>query len=218
MKIFIIFLLAIISSNVWSSCSNFDYRKIDHNFKSIYLENEEFCIIYSLDKKIPLLVYSKFVKHNAMKRDDSFNEDERIEKEYRSRASDFYKSGYDRGHLFPAADASTNISMAQTFLLSNIAPQNPKFNRVSWRLLEDKIRDSTNVKYVYTGTIVGDFSIGNGVNVPSYFYKVIILKDCYHGYIGSNKDGVIKRITLKDLYRLNNMNFNIKLKECSDEF
>lgn len=217
-KYIIVLMSLFTSAHLYAKCSKFDYRKINHVHNAINLENEEFCIIYSLDKKIPLLVYSKRAKSAEIQRSDSFKEDRRLKEEYRSKLSDYYKSGYDRGHLFPAADASSESSMTQSFLLSNIAPQNPKFNRVNWRILEDNIRGYNDVKYVYTGVIPGDSIIGDNVSVPSYFYKVVIFKNCYVGYIGSNEDGTIKRINLKDLYVLNKIKFNIRLKECTGEF
>ena len=43
--------------------------------------------------------------------------------------SDYRNSGYDRGHLAPAADMkNSSISMSESFLFSNISPQDPSFN------------------------------------------------------------------------------------------
>lgn len=63
--------------------------------------------------------------------------------------------------------------------MSNMSPQLPGFNRVGWRLLEEHVRDLANdyhELYVVTGPIYqgGDGSIGNGVAIPSAFYKVIL--------------------------------------------
>ena len=53
-----------------------------------------------------------------------FTEDERIPMPFRSTNSDYFGSGYDRGHMVPAADAkSSQAAMNETFLLTNIAPQ-----------------------------------------------------------------------------------------------
>ena len=47
--------------------------------------------------------------------------------------ADYNHSGYDRGHMCPAADRSAKRSdMRQTFVMSNIAPQVPHINRVEW--------------------------------------------------------------------------------------
>lgn len=50
---------------------------------------------------------------------------------------DYTKSGYDRGHMCPAADRSRSQSlMQQTFRMSNIAPQTPALNRGAWKKIE----------------------------------------------------------------------------------
>lgn len=95
--------------------------------------------------------------------------------------SDYRGSGYDRGHLAPAADMGWSAnSMAESFYFSNISPQKPDFNRGIWKKLEELVRiwaieyDSI---YVVTGPVLteGLKSIGpNQVSVPKYFYKVIL--------------------------------------------
>jgi len=47
----------------------------------------------------------------------------------------YKKSGYDRGHLCPAADMTINENaMSESFFLSNMSPQLAGFNRGQWRL------------------------------------------------------------------------------------
>lgn len=54
---------------------------------------------------------------------------------------DYTSSGYDRGHLCPAADmASSKTAMLSTFSVANIAPQVPKLNRGSWKKTETLLR------------------------------------------------------------------------------
>ncbi|EEB92277.1 hypothetical protein MPER_09239 [Moniliophthora perniciosa FA553] len=69
----------------------------------------------------------------------AFIEDESIPLSFRARLQDYFKSGYDRGHMVPAADAKfSQEAMNETFLLSNIAPQvGDGFNRHYWAYLED---------------------------------------------------------------------------------
>jgi len=93
---------------------------------------------------------------------------------------DYVRSGYDRGHLVPAADmAWSAITMKESFYYSNISPQVPAFNRGIWKKLEEKVRawavDNQDI-YVVTGPVFSDSvkTIGpNKVAVPAYFYKVI---------------------------------------------
>lgn len=96
--------------------------------------------------------------------------------------SDYTRSGYDRGHLAPAADFRGNYQlMKETFYMSNISPQNREFNAGKWSDLEKMVRAwATRYKkiYVVTGPVLepGLPKIGrvNKVSVPKYFYKVIL--------------------------------------------
>lgn len=95
---------------------------------------------------------------------------------------DYTGSGFDRGHLAPAGDFTGNeIMMRETFVMSNISPQYPLFNRETWRILEEKVRDWGEQKgelYIITGPILkGNMpKIGkkNKISVPPAFYKVIL--------------------------------------------
>ncbi|EKO3814344.1 DNA/RNA non-specific endonuclease [Vibrio harveyi] len=114
------------------------------------------------------------------KRSNSFKEDTEMPDYARSTLADYKGSGYDRGHLAPSATVDfTRESMKQSFLMSNMSPQLPGFNRVGWRVLEEHVRDLANEYnelYVVTGPIYqgNEGTIGNGVVIPSAFYKVIL--------------------------------------------
>lgn len=94
---------------------------------------------------------------------------------------DYEGSGYDRGHLAPAADMSWSTkSMEESFFYSNMSPQVPGFNRGIWKKLEEQVRqwakDNQSI-YVVTGPILTDNlpTIGpDKVSVPRYYYKVIL--------------------------------------------
>lgn len=93
---------------------------------------------------------------------------------------DYKSSGYDRGHLCPAADMTLNkTSMSETFYLSNMSPQMPGFNRGKWSAVEDQVRTwalAFDGLDVVTGPIFKD-NIGtigvDKVTVPGYYYKVL---------------------------------------------
>jgi endonuclease G len=117
----------------------------------------------------------------SYERTNNFRRDPKVETGSASLA-DYKGSGYDRGHLAPAADMSfTRSAMSQSFYLSNMTPQEPAFNRGIWRKLESRVRDwaqNNGSVYVMTGGILnGSYKdeIGpNDVTVPSYYYKVIL--------------------------------------------
>lgn len=72
-------------------------------------------------------------------------------------ASDYEGSGYDKGHMAPAADfKSSQIAMNSTFRFGNAIPQTPQSNRGVWKQLEDATREVAIRRgeiYVITGPI-----------------------------------------------------------------
>jgi endonuclease G len=94
---------------------------------------------------------------------------------------DYRGSGFDRGHLAPAGDMTWNqLAMSQSFLMSNMSPQLPEFNRGIWSRLETEVRNWAREKdslYVITGPLFTehDSLIGsNGVGVPGFYFKVLV--------------------------------------------
>lgn len=95
--------------------------------------------------------------------------------------SDYRRSGYDRGHLAPAADMAFSAhTMADSFFMSNMSPQKPAFNRGIWKDLEALVRNIAIHEQriiVVTGPILPKektLTIGaNQVTVPTHYYKVI---------------------------------------------
>ncbi|KAG0654037.1 nuclease [Rhodotorula mucilaginosa] len=75
----------------------------------------------------------------------TFREDPDVPEMFQAKLLDYFRSGYDRGHMVPAADAKqSQQAMSETFLLSNIAPQvGDGFNRHYWAYLEAFCRDLT---------------------------------------------------------------------------
>ena len=93
----------------------------------------------------------------------------------------YKKSGYDRGHLCPAGDRRfSKEAHDETFLTSNISPQEHKFNAGIWNTLEQKIRywaRKYDGVFVITGGVLKGHmkTIGDeDVSVPNQFYKVLI--------------------------------------------
>ncbi|MDH5398991.1 MAG: DNA/RNA non-specific endonuclease [Cyclobacteriaceae bacterium] len=114
----------------------------------------------------------------SVKRTDHFREDPGV-LTGSAQLSDYKGSGYDRGHLCPAADNKQSISaMDQSFYMSNMSPQAPSFNRGLWKKLEEQFRSWVLEKgglYVITAGVLSDqlATIGkNQVSVPQYYYKM----------------------------------------------
>ena len=97
-----------------------------------------------------------------------------------ARHSDFTRSGYDRGHLCPAADRSTSTaSMRSTFSLANVCPQVPALNRGAWKVTEDSCRHMAqlydSIRVIVVPVILQDDTTRIGVHrlsVPHAFIKV----------------------------------------------
>jgi len=78
---------------------------------------------------------------HVMKRKDGvwneYREDIELPSEIRSTLDDYASSGYDRGHMCPGGDCNwDDEGRDETFLLSNMCPQNPNLNRGDWKEIE----------------------------------------------------------------------------------
>ena len=118
---------------------------------------------------------------------DNFREDLRVPEKFRATLIDYAQSGFDRGHLINSADRKRNrVINSETFLLSNMSPQRPEFNRDIWLKLEKAVRTLANkeeVDEVYTNcgplfdigspiAVIGD----NKVVVPDAFFKSVLIE------------------------------------------
>lgn len=95
---------------------------------------------------------------------------------------DYYNSGYDRGHMCPAADNKwSKKAMEESFLFTNMCPQNGNLNRGDWNEMEMACRKWAK-KYVDLYIVCGPIlykgkhkTIGkNKVVVPEAFFKVVL--------------------------------------------
>ncbi len=116
----------------------------------------------------------------ATSREDNFRPDPEVPTGSATLA-DYRGSGYDRGHLAPAADMAYSVkTMDESFYLSNMSPQRGEFNRGIWKDLEAQVRSfaiSEGDIYVVTGPILPQkksLTIGaSKVTVPERYYKVV---------------------------------------------
>ena len=114
------------------------------------------------------------------KRKDDFRSDPSVSTGSASLV-DYRGSGYDRGHLAPAADMKLSSTyMSESFFMSNMSPQLPGFNRGIWKNLEAVVRKMSIANqsiHIVTGPILSSNkgSIGtNQVTIPRFYYKVIL--------------------------------------------
>ena len=119
------------------------------------------------------------------RKNEVFFEDEAIESGLRATDNDFYNSRYDRGHMCPAGDNKWDAqAMRESFLLTNICPQNHGLNKYEWNDLEIQCRDWAR-EYGAIDIVCGPIfsatgdqkTIGrNKVWVPDAFFKVILCR------------------------------------------
>ena len=119
------------------------------------------------------------------RKNEVFFEDEAIESSLRATDNDYYNSRYDRGHMCPAGDNKWDPqAMRESFLFTNICPQNHGLNKYEWNDLEIQCRDWAR-EYGAIDIVCGPIfsstgdqkTIGrNKVWVPDAFFKVILCR------------------------------------------
>ncbi len=158
--------------------------------------HEGFVLQLSVIDKIPLWVCER-VDHAQLQgqadRQDVFADDPLVPDHLEARQADYSRTGYDRGHQAPAGNQVASQRLKnETFYYSNMSPQKPWLNRSIWRRIEEWLRDRVvdgSPVFIVTGPIFYDpleenpqtadglveyYSIGNGVSVPTHFYKIAI--------------------------------------------
>jgi len=125
--------------------------------------------------------------NTGVQRSDAFRPDYRVPEMFRPDLVDYTKSGYDRGHLVASANqVEGQLNNSETFLLSNMSPQRPKFNRRVWKQLETAVRGlDSSPKVLETYVLCGPVfyfdqsveTIGKGavtIPVPHAYFKSIL--------------------------------------------
>ncbi|KAL5337716.1 hypothetical protein BJX70DRAFT_225466 [Aspergillus crustosus] len=139
---------------------------------------------------------SSLALKNADRKHSTFFEESTIPPAFRAKLADYFRSGYDRGHQVPAADAKwSQEAMDGTFSLANMCPQvGEGFNRDYWAHFEDFCRNLTH-KYPSVRIVTGPLYLPHrdadgkwrvnyevigtppNVAVPTHFYKVVYAEE-----------------------------------------
>lgn len=160
---------------------------VQSGMQPVALCSSRFAVVYSMTSKTPLVVVERLTSRQMRdakgeERTDVFFADPRIPRWGRAELDDYkgQNPAVDRGHLAPAGNAPDALSMAQSFALSNIIPQDPTNNRKIWRKLESDVRKfatrSAGNVFVYTGPIfdAGHKTVGrNKVWKPTRIFKLV---------------------------------------------
>ena len=163
----------------------YELPKIKSSQPEVVVEHTGYTVSFNTDWLIPNWVAYELTAEEVAgvePRGKDFVRDPEISQ---SPSPDEYRnSGYDRGHMAPAADMKwSKQAMLESFCTSNICPQNKNLNKGDWKDLEEHIRNmATKYDHIYVacGPIVslnpptiGQTSIIR-VAVPDAFYKVIL--------------------------------------------
>jgi endonuclease G, mitochondrial len=147
------------------------------------VEHTYYKLAYSEKDEQALWVYYMLTPdflNSSIDRTDDFRADPKV-KTGSATPDDYKNSGKDRGHLCPAADMKLNeVSVSESFYMSNMSPQEPSFNRGIWSKVEAQVREWAKTEdtiLVATGPIFrnNQGTIGvDEVTIPGYYYKVIL--------------------------------------------
>ena len=194
-------------------------------------DREGYAFGYSEIHEQPLWVIYKLtadeLNGKRVGRTDDFRADPRV----RTRSADpedYKGTGYDRGHLAPAADMGWDKDvMSESFYMSNMSPQKPECNRGIWVELESQVRDFARRErevfivtgpVFYSGKPVKSIGVNNRVSVPHAYYKVVydLTPPCKMiGFIipnsGSNKKLQDFAVTVSTVERETGLTFFPKL-------
>lgn len=145
----------------------------------------EYGVMHSGVKRSPIwaaehLTRNRLIQANAVARVDEFHAEPRLPPDERSELAQFAKSGFDRGHIAPAADFASVEGQRESFSLANMVPQNPNNNRGLWSDIEAATRyltKSMGELYVisgpaYQGTTLKQ--LNGGPLVPTHLFKLLI--------------------------------------------
>jgi endonuclease G len=160
----------------------------------VVLKHTNYTTHFSKSKRYPVLVEWTTTKEmvgcpTPLKRKDNFKPDPKLPVETNI-AADYVKSGYDRGHVMPAADnlCQTPAVQDECFYFSNMVAQTHRLNAGDWKSLETATRNwamiSTKVR-VWSGSVGEAKKIGS-VSVPTQCWKVVNVAGKWHAYLFNN--------------------------------
>lgn len=154
------------------------------------IERPQYVVSYNRDQGIPNWASWQLQSSwlGTLPRQEFLTDPNLPEGWYRVTPQDYSGSGFDRGHLVPAADRDKTTSDRQAvFWMSNILPQAPEINRGPWEQLERYCRELAQngheLAIIAGGAGIGGQGakgqktrLGKGrVVVPAVLWKIIVV-------------------------------------------
>ena len=150
---------------------------------TIRIKHTNYTTVFSKKLKYPVLVEwwetrLKIKCATPLKRKDNFKPDPSLLK-YTDLSLSYKGSGYDRGHMMPAASNLCQTSQIQDecFYFSNMSPQTHSLNAGDWKVVETWTRDMSkdyDSIHIWSGNIGIVKKIG-AVSVPKQLWKLIYI-------------------------------------------
>ena len=188
----------------------------------VVLKHTNYTSHYSKSKKYPVMVEwwetkAKVSCPNPLPRRDAFQPDPQAIIETDIKA-DYVGSGYDRGHMSPAASdqCQTQSVQDECFYFSNMAAQTHRLNAGDWKSLETLTREIAareDSVHIWAGN-VGEIKRIGKVAVPKQCWKVVYSKTSNEWMFFlfendlSNPDGINNNKVLReDIEKLTGLKF-----------
>ena len=150
----------------------------------LLLQKTGFTLGYSFKYRQSIWVAYTLTAENLqakqVRRRDEFRADPEV-KNHPVHPKDYTRSGFDKGHLAPAADMTYSFgSMSDSFFMTNISPQIPGCNRGIWKRLEKQVwrwAIKEEKLYIITGPIFPQKTLvmkNTAIPIWEAFYKLIL--------------------------------------------
>ena len=188
----------------------------------VVLNHTNYTTHFSKSKKYPVMVEwwetkAKVACPTPLARKDAFQPDPQLIQETDIKA-DYVGSGYDRGHMSPAASnqCQTVDVQVECFYMSNMAAQTHRLNAGDWKSLEVLTREIATREdsvHIWAGNI-GELKKIGKVSVPKQCWKVVYIKKSnqWSFYLFnndlSNPDGISNnKVSKEDIEKLTGFKF-----------
>lgn len=196
-----IFLLLVLCLGLFTSCGfeerikaqneqteieNLEIPQSKQTNNEIILHHKGYSVGYNTENLLPNWVAWELYKEKLTEdasRYKKFLPDPDLPKEYAITTHEYTHSGWNRGHMCPAADNKWDAdAMKESFYTTNICPQNENLNKGDWNDLEEACREwaMTESVYIVCGPVLykepvyGFIGKEFEIRVPEAFYKVVL--------------------------------------------
>lgn len=170
----------------------------------------------------------------TLPRANDFEPDPKLPENHQVTHADYTRSGYDRGHMVPAADMKWDSkAMNDCFYMSNICPQTHALNAGGWETLESACRrwaKQEGCVYIVCGPVYKGNrhkTIGKDlkITVPEGFFKVVLSmregkeKAIGFYYANSNAKQTMEQTatTVDEIEALTGMDFFVNIDDHLEE-